>query len=464
MVNGNRVNNKLQIAVASCLLLFAALVSDASAKDAFCFNAGSQHGWDCNLSRPADLAFDNEYHTLKITLDKQQDDTRLQKVLPIERIGEVPLPGGERVVFLGRFRDSMKAFRVVEKCRETYAADCAEFSPKVVRIGFSDGREVAAGDTGTVAAVDLQKKAAGDLFGIKTAALDFSGDAIGEVIGGLLGTPQPRGLLKLPSNVRHLLWVDLKEGNLHVLARERDQYKIAETMSVSIGKHGFGKMKQGDKKTPVGVYRLMSELDDEQLDDFYGRGAFTLNYPNNLDKIRQRDGSGIWLHGLPKGRKHRPLQDSDGCVVLSNDMLAGIAEYIDVQRTPIVLDDGFSWVSGSENEAERIELEQAIEAWRSAWSAIDNERYLGFYTRDFTNFEKDLDAWKRYKTRIHKHKRYIDVSISDLSLLAYPGEQNMALARFYQKYSSSNFRSAGWKEQLWRKEDDGKWRIVFERG
>ena len=100
----------MQIAVAFRLLLLATLVGGASANDAFCFNAGIQHGWDCNLSRPADQTFENEYHTLKITLAKQQDDARLSEVLPIERIGEVPLPGGERVVFLGRFRDSMKAF------------------------------------------------------------------------------------------------------------------------------------------------------------------------------------------------------------------------------------------------------------------------------------------------------------------------------------------------------------------
>ena len=95
---------------------------------------------------------------------------------------------------------------------------------------------------------------------------------------------------------------------------------------------------------------------------------------------------------------------------------------------------------------------------------VDNDRYLAFYADDFTNFDKDLTAWKRYKRRIHRSKKYIKVKLSDLSLLAYPGEDNMVLARFYQRYESDNFKARAWKEQLWRKEDSGAWRIVFERG
>jgi murein L,D-transpeptidase YafK len=440
----------------------AAQTSDG--EEAFCFNGGIENAWDCSRSAPSDGAYDHEYHTLKIVLDKNQDDTALGQVLPIERIGEVPLPGGERVVFLGRFRDSMKAFRVVEKCREEHAAECGQFAPKVVRIGMQDEPDPVPPGRVQLAALDLQTKTAGELIGIKTAALDLSEDVIGKSIQQNLGTPRPKGLIRLPDSLEHVLWVDLKEGNLHVLQREKDQYRLAETMSVSIGKAGYGKVRQGDKKTPVGVYRLLSHLTDEQLDDFYGSGAYTLNYPNALDRIKQRNGSGIWLHGLPKGKEHRPLQDSDGCVVLSNSMIEGIGGYVDLQTTPIILDDQLEWVDAKAMDGFRRELEQAIESWRRAWSAIDNERYLGFYAADFTDLEKDLAAWRRYKTRIHKAKDFIEVNISDVSLIAYPGEKNTVLARFYQRYNSSNFIAAGWKEQLWRKEGDGQWRIVYERG
>jgi len=367
------------------------LAGPAGAAEAYCFNAGIENSWDCGQSGTADVPFDHAYDTLKIVLGKGQDDASLDQALPIERIGKVPPPDGDRVVFLGRFRDSMKAFGVVEKCREDHAAECGQYSPKVVRIGLPDEPEEAPNGGVQVAALDLQTKTASELLGIKTASLDLSDNVLGEAIKSSLGTPRPKGLIRLPDSLDHVLWVDLKKGDLHVPRREDGQFKPAETMSVSIGKNGYGKVPQGDKKAPVGVYRLVSYLSDEQLDDFYGNGAYTLNYPNALDQVKHRNGSAIWLHGLPKGRDYR-------------------------------------------------------------------------YAKDFTNLEKDLKAWRRYKTRTHQSKKFVEVKISDLSLLAYPGEKNAALARFYQKYASSNFNAAGWKEQLWRKEDNGQWRIIFELG
>jgi murein L,D-transpeptidase YafK len=265
--------------------------------------------------------------------------------------------------------------------------------------------------------------------------------------------------------MKYVLWVDLKNGDLHVLENQGgDGLSLVETMSVSIGKKGFGKQVRGDKKTPVGVYRLIGHLKDKQLDDFYGHGAFTMNYPNAVDKMHRRTGSGIWLHGLPKGTAHRPLKDSDGCVVASNLMIERIRRYIDLGNTAIVLDDDLDWVEERQAKAVGRAVQKAIDEWRQAWMSKDDDRYLSFYGEDFTNLEKDLAAWKRYKRRINKAKRYINVEISDLSLVGYPGEDGLVLARFYQRYESSNFNARGWKEQLWRQDGSGKWRIVYEKG
>ena len=45
-----------------------------------------------------------------------------------------------------------------------------------------------------------------------------------------------------------------------------DEFSLIETISVSIGKNGYGKVQKGDKRTPVAVYRLMAHLPDENLD------------------------------------------------------------------------------------------------------------------------------------------------------------------------------------------------------
>ena len=447
------------------VLLLGSLVlaGPGSGNEPACFNAGILNAWDCTKSEAEKGLPDYPYHTIKVVLANKAEGAELNDILPLEHAGEVPLPSGKRVVFLGRFRDSMKAFRVVEKCKETHAQACAKFSPKVTTIGAeAESEKPKRNPRGDVR--NLMVTAAGDLFKPRTRAVDISDSSISRAVDRTVNSLMPKGLLKLPESLRHVLWVDVREGDLHVLEQDKGNFRIAETMSVSIGKEGYGKMRRGDKKTPVGVYRLLGYLSDAELDDFYGTGAFTMNYPNAIDRIHERTGSGIWLHGLPKGRHHRPLQDSDGCIVLSNMMIKNIGRYIDLQGTPIVLDDSLEWVASDEMEGTRREVEGAIEAWRKAWSSIDNDRYLSFYAEDFTNLDKNLDEWKRYKTRIHGAKTFIKVSMSDLSILGYPGEKDTVLARFYQRYESSNFRAKGWKEQVWRKEGPGKWRIVYERG
>ena len=58
-------------------------------------------------------------------------------------------------------------------------------------------------------------------------------------------------------------------------------------------------------------------------------------------------------------------------------------------------------------------------------------------------------------------KRYIDVTVSDISLFRYPGER-MILAEFTLDYHSDNFDFAAKKEQYWRQDGEGQWRIFRE--
>ncbi|MGA0933716.1 MAG: DUF924 family protein [Pseudohongiellaceae bacterium] len=65
---------------------------------------------------------------------------------------------------------------------------------------------------------------------------------------------------------------------------------VRQVIPVSIGKNGFGKEVEGDRRTPVDVYRPTLFREDEQLIDFYGLGAYPLNYPNVYDRQRHRPG------------------------------------------------------------------------------------------------------------------------------------------------------------------------------
>ena len=116
-------------------------------------------------------------------------------------------------------------------------------------------------------------------------------------------------------------------------------------------KYGVEKEREGDMKTPIGVYTVTA--DKERVPDLYGPRAFPLSYPNDWDRVQGRRGHGIWLHGTPSGTYSRPPWATDGCVVLTNDDLAKLTRYVDVSHTPVVISPSIQWRDRRAWEAER---------------------------------------------------------------------------------------------------------------
>jgi murein L,D-transpeptidase YafK len=280
-------------------------------------------------------------------------------------------------------------------------------------------------------------------------------------------TRQPASLIDVATRYPHAIISELSTGKLYVYQRQNDgTFLLLETMKTSIGKDGYGKNIEGDNKTPVGVYRIVSELTPQQLDDFYGHAAYPVNYPNAWDKLHGRTGFGIWLHAEPMGLKEktRPLLDSNGCVVLSNNDIDKINQYIDVGYTYIVMTPKVKMIPVKQVKNLRKTLRQRIDEWQIAWENLTPDPYLDFYSTNFSNLEKNWTEWVAYKKRVNGSKKFIDIDISDVGIYAYPGEENMVWVEYYQTYKSSNFESRGWKRQIWKLEAGNIWRIVYEGG
>ena len=303
------------------------------------------------------------------------------------------------------------------------------------------------------------------LYGGNAFALNIS-DQSGYLLDGApVGSDLvPASLIRLDSSHENVVWVEMEKGLLHLMVpnQSNGQWQIGFTRPISIGKAGYGKELEGDNRTPVGLYRVTSFLPDDELIDHYGHGAFPIDYPNTYDRLRDRTGYGIWLHGLPKGVDQRPLLDSEGCVVIDNTAFDWLKEYLEEGQTRVMLGDKISWTSASQLKLVREELESTMEDWRSAWSAIDNDQYLDYYADNFTSLDRDLEQWVEYKNRIHRAKDWIEVDISDLNILAYPGEVDLVVTEYIQDYRSSNFNAKGKKQIFWRRQVDGSWKIVFE--
>ena len=272
----------------------------------------------------------------------------------------------------------------------------------------------------------------------------------------------PASLLELSEDQRYAVVVDLPRARLYVLENQKSGLKVVREHYAAMGKNGVGKQNRGDLRTPIGIYTVTGFTDNARLPDKYGAGAFPLTYPNIWDRRHGRDGSGIWLHGVPKDVTARAPRSSEGCVTMANDDLVALRPYLQSGRTPVVLADTLEWLPAATLNKQRDALLARIEAWRARWSAIDTEAYLGFYADDFVTNGLKKPAFSNYKRRVNSGKRRIDVQLAELDLMRYPGEPNLVVAQFRQDYKSDNFSVTSKKQQYWRQQKDGSWKIVLE--
>jgi murein L,D-transpeptidase YafK len=271
----------------------------------------------------------------------------------------------------------------------------------------------------------------------------------------------PASLSHLDERYLHAIVIDLKQSRLFVFENIDGHPKQVADYYVSMGRGGANKEKEGDLKTPVGVYFVQSYIPDIKLSDKYGAGAYPINYPNAWDLFNGRTGSGIWLHGTRSGTYNRSPMASEGCVVLPNNDLIEVGSYIRLGQTPVLIGEEIKWLSATQWQQQKSLTELRFNKWIDDWQSMNTENYLSHYSKKFSNGKKDFNHWVTHKRRVAKYKKQVKINVEDVSLLMHPDEDVM-VATFHQRYQSDNFISQSWKRQYWRKEADNKWRIIFE--
>ena len=274
----------------------------------------------------------------------------------------------------------------------------------------------------------------------------------------------PRYLLQLPPDQKHAIVVDTQKSRLYLYQNDTSaggRPRFIADYYISHGKLGADKMKEGDKKTPTGVYHVTSSLSPQKIGDFYGSGAFPINYPNEWDRQQGRKGHGIWLHGTPSDTFSRPPKASDGCVVLSNTDLDALAKNVQIGLTPVIISNSIEWLSFDDWQNERSALNKQIEAWRSDWESKDVDRYLRNYSKKFKTKEQTFEQFAQQKRQVNAGKEWIKVKLSNLSMLRNPGTEELVVVTFEQSYQSNNLNNQMKKRQYWLRED-GTWKIVHE--
>lgn len=280
----------------------------------------------------------------------------------------------------------------------------------------------------------------------------------------------PNLSVQMNAQQKHLILIDTVKSRLFVYEKSNNGLKYVSDHYVSIGKNGADKNVEGDKRTPVGLYFASAKL-TTPLSDFYGDGAYPLNYPNELDAHNKKTGYGIWLHGTPKDTYSRPPRASDGCVVLSNPDLKKLAPILGSGNVPVVISDNVQWTDSEKNALKNTTLttlNKALNSWRSDWVSQNTNKYLSHYSNNFFYSGGKLTEWTNHKRRVQSSKPKVKVEVSDISMFSYPAshknkKQNIVVVDFDQYYQSPTLKNKMRKRQYWQNENN-QWKIIYEGG
>ncbi len=273
----------------------------------------------------------------------------------------------------------------------------------------------------------------------------------------------PDNLIRLAHNQRYFIVIDLSQSRLYVYRNEQGTPALETDFFVSIGLKGAGKQVRGDQKTPIGVYHVTRYIDDAELPDLYGRGAFPVNYPNTWDIRNNRSGGGIWIHGTPSYTYNRPPWSSNGCVVLSNEDFTRINDYIQPSRhTAVIITRKINWITPEQWQLRQQSMLKVLTRWIEDWESNNHERYSSHYSKtDFEAYGRDYKTWEGHKRWVNRNKKGVSVEYTNLNIFKYPGEDQLITMQYDQSYHSNNLDLATPKELFWKLQDK-QWSIVYE--
>ena len=276
------------------------------------------------------------------------------------------------------------------------------------------------------------------------------------------GKRWPSAILELPDSVSSVFIAEAGVPRMWRFDRTPTGIVPGHESYMSIGENGAGKRRAWDRKTPLGIYFIVDQLDTSRLHDKYGVKAFPLDYPNTLDRLHGHTGDGIWVHGVQREGGRRPPRDTDGCLALPNENLVEIATAFVPNRTPVVVTPSMAWRDNAERLALVQQLRRALAEWEQAQESGDLEHYLALYAAGFEYRGLSRAEWATLRRAVLARHRRIAIDLDDLVLLADPVEEGLYLARFRHAVTLDDNRTVATKRLYWQQQDNGTLKIIAE--
>jgi len=225
-------------------------------------------------------------------------------------------------------------------------------------------------------------------------------------------------------------------------ANGKGNLKELFSKSIIAGKSGE-KKKEGDLVTPLGTYKITMRFVPK--DTYYGPVAFALSYPNIFDKLNDRGGYGIWIHGYPLDHEKRPPV-TKGCMVLKNNQLLDLNSTIDPSKSFVIIHEDNLNPIPKDTIATILSF---IYKWKNAWKNNNIKKYLSFYSEDFKRYNgQELASFSTEKRSIFSRHEKKKIVFKSINILPYPNLKNEPIYKlyFYEIYKTKHYDFKGNKE------------------
>ena len=248
--------------------------------------------------------------------------------------------------------------------------------------------------------------------------------------------------------------VEKSSQTLIVLERKSPLHEVRRfpcTTGQSVG----DKLVEGDLRTPEGVYFVGHRINRKLDWDLYGNLAYSLNYPNPVDRILGKTGGGIWIHG--RGKEFVP-RDTRGCVALKAPDMRDMAGRI-VCGMPVVIASDLSWTQEpGASDTTAKDLAGRLRDWAGDWQDR-SDNFFSYYDPALMTLSegRDFDGFVAHKRNVFAAKPWIHVMVDNIHAVAGP---DYWVTWFDQYYRTTGMVSTTGKRFYWKKGPDGQWRIV----
>ena len=251
------------------------------------------------------------------------------------------------------------------------------------------------------------------------------------------------------------------KADLMTWGNTKDKSEKLMSYRIAIGKAEGDKQREGDNKTPEGIYITQEIIDGRGLPAKYGPFAIPIDFPNPPDLAAKKTGYGIWLHGVEKDKRIEAAKVTEGCVAFYNSDIVMLKSWLRPFQGVVVIADT---TEGVNRESDVASVLEHTKEWYAAWQNRNIANYLDAYHQDFRYKRMNRRLFSKYKERVFSKYKEMNVDISNIRVFSH---EKYAMAIMNQNFNGDNrYVTQGRKILYWNRTEDGGWKIrheVFER-